>query len=154
MPEHRGEASAARLSGLGPAARQRHDHRDHLALQPLPQARVDRPQKRLVHGDDAGLAPVDAPPMPYHLYIMSSRSRVLYVGVTSQLSARVRQHKEASPDRFTGRYHIDRLVYSEEYQDVRDAIRREKQIKGWLRARKIALIESANPGWEDLSEWL
>ena len=89
--------------------------------------------------------------MPYHVYIMTSRSRVLYVGVSSHLTSRVCQHKEALPAGFTARYNIDRLVYCEEYHDVHDAIRREKQIKGWLRARKIALIESVNPRWDDLS---
>jgi putative endonuclease len=66
----------------------------------------------------------------------------------------VQEHRDASPATFTGRFHVDRLVYCEEYQDVHDALRREKQIKGWLRVRKIALIESVNPGWNDLSGWL
>ena len=87
----------------------------------------------------------------YYLYIMANRSRTLYCGFTNDLARRVHQHKTMAMDGFTRRYLIDRLVYFEEAKDVRDAIAREKQVKGWTRAKKIALIESMNPEWEDLS---
>jgi putative endonuclease len=88
----------------------------------------------------------------HYVYIMASASRVLYVGVTSNLHRRVWAHKQKFIDGFTKRYNITRLVYYEETSDIRAAIEREKQIKGWLRAKKVALIESVNPGWSDLSE--
>ncbi len=87
----------------------------------------------------------------YYVYIMASLSRNLYVGVTSNLEQRVYQHKNKIGDGFTSRYNIDRLVYYAETNDVREAIAREKQIKGWLRKKKKALIEEENPRWEDLS---
>ncbi len=87
----------------------------------------------------------------YHVYIMSNRSRTLYTGVTGNLAQRVLQHKEGTTAGFTSKYKIDRLVYAEATGDVTAAIGREKQIKGWSRAKKIALIESMNPEWEDLS---
>ena len=89
----------------------------------------------------------------YYVYIISSKSRRLYVGVTNRLMVRVKQHKaEKDPNSFTARYGINRLVYFERFQYVEDAIRRETQIKGWLRIRKIALIVKHNPTWRDLSE--
>jgi putative endonuclease len=87
----------------------------------------------------------------YHVYIMVSASRVLYTGVTGDLLRRVREHKERKVPGFTARYHATELVYFEAFGDVRVAIAREKQLKGWLRSRKIALIESFNPRWKDLS---
>ena len=91
----------------------------------------------------------------YHVYIMSNISRMLYVGVTGDLERRVFQHKAKEIDGFTKKYNIHRLVYFEAFGDIRDAIAREKQIKGWLRAKKVALIESANPEWKDLApEWM
>jgi putative endonuclease len=87
----------------------------------------------------------------FHVYILASRSRVLYVGVTNHLAYRVQQHKDGIDSGFTHRYKINRLVYCETFAEVRPAIEREKQIKGWTRARKVALIESLNPEWEDLS---
>jgi putative endonuclease len=86
------------------------------------------------------------------VYIMASRSRVLYTGVTNNIRARVQQHKTKLVPGFTSRYDVTRLVYAEQTDDVRAAIGREKQIKGWLRAKKIALIESENPEWRDLSD--
>jgi len=74
------------------------------------------------------------------------------VGVTNSLEARLYQHKHKATPGFTSRYDIDRLVYCEEYQYVNDAIAREKESKGWLRAKKIVLIEAQNPAWRDLSE--
>jgi putative endonuclease len=92
--------------------------------------------------------------MPYYVYIMASRSRVLYTGMTSDLQRRVYQHKQRLLPGFTSRYNVTRLVYFEETMDVREAIAREKQIKGWLRQKKVALIEDINPMWNDLSEGL
>ena len=87
----------------------------------------------------------------YHVYIMASASRVLYIGVTGDLLRRVMEHKEMRAPGFTARYRVTELVYFEAFGDIRIAIAREKQIKGWLRARKIALIESFNPHWRDLA---
>lgn len=86
----------------------------------------------------------------YFVYIMTNRSRTLYTGVTNNLERRVREHRSKLVPGFTQRYNITRLVYWEEYRDVRDAIAREKEIKGWLRSKKIALIESVNHHWDDL----
>jgi putative endonuclease len=87
----------------------------------------------------------------FYVYILASRSRNLYIGVTHDLLHRVYQHKRKLVPGFTARYNIDRLVYYEAYRDVRDAIQREKEIKGLNRVKKIALIEMTNPTWEDLS---
>jgi len=82
---------------------------------------------------------------------MSSKRKVLYVGVTSNLTQRVYQHKHKMIKGFTKRYNIDRLVYYTETNDVMEAICFEKKVKGWTRAKKIALVESVNPDWEDLA---
>jgi putative endonuclease len=87
----------------------------------------------------------------YYVYIMSNQSRTLYVGMTNNLERRVYEHKHKLVEGFTSRYNATRLVSFAESEDVRDAIAREKEIKGWLRAKKKALIEEMNPGWEDLS---
>ena len=87
----------------------------------------------------------------YYVYIMASRSRVLYIGVTNDLARRVSEHKHSLIPGFTQKYRVTRLVYVEQFGDIRDAIAREKQIKGWVRARKLRLIEAVNPTWEDLS---
>jgi len=86
-----------------------------------------------------------------YVYILASRSRVLYVGVTADLASRVSRHQQGKTG-FISRYGILQLVYFEESDDVRSAIAREKQIKGWKRARKLALVESVNPEWRDLSQ--
>jgi putative endonuclease len=86
----------------------------------------------------------------YAVYIMASRTRRLYVGMTNNLVYRAHQHRTKSVEGFTKRYNITRLVYFELYDYVWDAIEREKQIKGWLRRKKIALIESMNREWNDL----
>lgn len=83
---------------------------------------------------------------------MTNKSGTLYTGVTNTLARRVYEHKHKLVPGFTSKYNITKLVYYEEGSDVHFALAREKQIKGWLRARKIALIESINPGWRDLSE--
>jgi putative endonuclease len=91
-----------------------------------------------------------------YVYIMANDWQVLYVGVTSTLEQRVWQHKEEHfSNSFTARYHLHKLVYFERFSTVPVAIAREKQIKGWRRARKIELIVKENPGWKDLSaEWV
>lgn len=92
--------------------------------------------------------------MPYYVYMMASHQRTIYVGVTNDLERRVAEHQTGAIPGFTRRYHVHHLVYYEETSDVVAAIAREKQIKGWRRERKIALIESDNPEWRDLSaEW-
>lgn len=90
----------------------------------------------------------------YYVYIMASKSKTLYVGVTNNLERRVYEHKQKLLEGFTSKYNIDRLVYLAETDDVTQAIAREKEIKGWLRTKKLALIDEMNPNWEDLSaEW-
>ncbi len=89
--------------------------------------------------------------MVYHVYILASATGVLYVGVTNHLERRIAQHKEKRLPGFTKRYDVGRLVYFEAYGDVRNAIAREKEIKGWRRERKLALIRSTNPAFRDLS---
>ena len=88
----------------------------------------------------------------YSVYIMASRSRVLYVGVTNDLVRRVDEHKRGLGGRFTSRYRVTRLVHREEFTRIGDAIAREKALKGWRRSRKVALIERSNPAWRDLAE--
>jgi putative endonuclease len=88
----------------------------------------------------------------YYVYIMTNRSRTLYTGMTDDLVRRVYEHKNKLADGFTKKYNITKLVYYEVTSDVHAAIAREKQIKGSLRRKKIALIDSANPGWKDLSD--
>jgi putative endonuclease len=90
----------------------------------------------------------------YFAYINASRSHTLYVGVTGNLHKRIFQHKWKEHNGFTERYNCDRLVWFEVFQEVGKAISREKQLKGWRREKKIALIEKSNPAWVDLSrEW-
>ena len=90
-----------------------------------------------------------------YTYILASKGKRLYVGITTQLEHRVSQHKtKADPRCFTARYNIDQLVYYERHPLITAAIAREKELKGWLRVRKIALIVAHNPTWKDLSlEW-
>jgi len=88
----------------------------------------------------------------YYVYIMTNRSKTLYTGVTNDIERRVYEHKQKLIDGFTKRYNLTMLVYYETTDDVRSAIGREKQIKGWLRSKKTTLIESVNPEWRDLSD--
>ncbi len=88
----------------------------------------------------------------YWVYIMVSESGTLYTGVTNDILRRVLEHKRKLAGGFTAKYGVDRLVYFEQADRPNEAIAREKQIKGWRRARKLALIRSANPKWEDLSD--
>ena len=87
----------------------------------------------------------------YYVYILTNRSKTLYIGMTKRLMRRVLEHKAKQGSVFTSKYNVDRLIYFEETDNVYAAIAREKQLKGWTRAKKIALIESMNPEWRDLS---
>lgn len=87
----------------------------------------------------------------YYVYIMTNNSGTLYIGVTNDIRRRVAQHKSGAQAGFTQRYKLTRLVYVEYTSDIREALDREKQLKGWLRRRKIDLIAKLNPRWEDLS---
>lgn len=90
----------------------------------------------------------------FYVYIMASTSRVIYVGMTNGLEKRVWQHKNDLVEGFTKRYKCHRLVHWESFDDVRKAINREKELKGWRRAKKVALIEKYNPLWDDLAaDW-
>jgi putative endonuclease len=90
----------------------------------------------------------------YFVYIMSNRSKTLYTGVTNNLERRVYEHKSKLIPGFTAKYNLTVVVYYEETSDVQSAIAREKTIEGWVRAKKIALIESVNPTWKDLGQSL
>ena len=85
------------------------------------------------------------------MYIVASPSRTIYIGVTNDLARRVSEHRMQETPGFTATYHVDRLVWFEEFADPAAGISREKQLKNWTRAKKIKLIESMNPAWEDLS---
>ncbi len=87
----------------------------------------------------------------YYIYIMTNRTHTLYTGVTNDLLRRVEEHRKKINPGFTTKYKIDRLVHFEHFEHIGDAIAREKEIKGWVRRKKIALIESENPHWSDLS---
>jgi putative endonuclease len=87
----------------------------------------------------------------YYVYIVSNEAKTLYIGVTNNLERRIYEHKNKLLHGFTKKYNLTKLIYYEEATDIRDAIYREKQLKGWLRIKKIMLIEEQNPGWDDLS---
>ena len=87
----------------------------------------------------------------FYVYILASRTKVIYIGVTNDLVRRVWEHQQKLVPGFTARYNVTRLVYFESGESVVSAIEREKQLKGWLRAKKLKLIESMNPSWRDLS---
>jgi putative endonuclease len=88
----------------------------------------------------------------YYTYIVSSASRTIYVGVTNNLERRVQEHKDGTFRGFTAKYRCHRLVWFERYSWIGQAIAREKELKGWRRAKKVALIQQENPTWVDLSE--
>jgi putative endonuclease len=88
----------------------------------------------------------------YYVYILTNRSGTLYVGVTNDIYRRLEEHRAGKAGSFTKRYRLDRLVFVESTDDVEAALSREKQIKGWTRKRKLALIAAENPTWRDLSE--
>lgn len=90
----------------------------------------------------------------YYVYILASKGRVLYIGITGSLMARVLQHKAREIEGFTQRYHVDRLVYYETFRHVGNAIARETELKKWRREKKVALIQAQNPTWEDVAaDW-
>ena len=88
----------------------------------------------------------------YYVYIMASRSLTLYTGMTGDILHRALQHKKGEVEGFTKKYNINRLVYYETFKYVNNAIAREKQIKAWTRAKRLALIQSMSPTWQDLAE--
>jgi putative endonuclease len=88
----------------------------------------------------------------YCVYIMTNRSGTLYIGVTNDLVRRVHEHKTKCIEGFTSKYNLTQLVYYEAGADIREAIAREKQLKGWRRSKKLALINTSNPKWNDLSD--
>jgi putative endonuclease len=90
----------------------------------------------------------------YYVYIVASKKGVLYVGMTNDLVRRVHQHKQRLIAGFTKRYNVDRLVYFEHTHDAAAAIAREKELKSWVREKKIQLVESLNPQWSDLTDSL
>jgi len=90
----------------------------------------------------------------YFVYIVASKSRVLYIGMTGRIDRRIWEHKNDLIEGFSKQYRCHRLVYRESFGDVRKAIDREKQLKRWSRAKKVWLIERVNPTWEDLAEGL
>jgi putative endonuclease len=86
----------------------------------------------------------------FWVYILSNRSHILYIGLTNNLTRRVNDHRKQTPGSFTARYKVTRLIYFEQFQYINNAIAREKELKHWTRAQKIALIEAMNPTWEEL----
>lgn len=90
----------------------------------------------------------------YFVYIVANENRTIYIGVTNDLARRIQQHRAKTLAGFTAKYAVSTLIYFEEFGDIRDAITREKQLKGYRRAKKVALIEAENPHWEDLAaDW-
>lgn len=88
----------------------------------------------------------------YYVYFLTSQNnRVLYIGITNDLSRRLYEHKNGIFQGFTKKYNVHKLVYFEEYADVSSALSREKQLKKWIRAKKNALVEAVNPNWNDLN---
>jgi len=88
----------------------------------------------------------------YYVYVMASRSLNIYTGITDDIYRRALEHKSGTIEGFTKRYNINRLVYYERFKYVNNAIAREKQIKAWTRAKRLALIRGSNPTWQDLAE--
>lgn len=90
----------------------------------------------------------------YYVYILVSQSGTLYIGVTNDLERRVGEHKQSLISGFTKKYKVSKLLYYEEFENIYEAIQREKQLKSWRRERKVELFEASNPGWVDLSaDW-
>lgn len=90
----------------------------------------------------------------YYVYIMASISRVIYIGVTNNLIRRVEEHKNETVEGFSKKYKTNNLIYYEYFNQINDAIRREKELKSWRREKKIALTEKTNPRWKDLYDEL
>ena len=90
----------------------------------------------------------------FYVYVLANRSKMLYIGVTGDLERRISEHKQKLLPGYAARYNLNQLVYYEVFPYVVDAIAREKQLKHWLRARKVALVEQENPTWADLAaDW-
>ncbi len=89
----------------------------------------------------------------YFVYIATNNSKTLYIGVTNDLPRRMYEHKQKLAKGFTSKYNISKLVYFEQSDNVNDAIAREKQLKGWTRVKKIDLIETTNPSWNEIAVW-
>ena len=87
----------------------------------------------------------------YFVYTLTNRSKMFYTGITNALRRRMQEHKQKQVPGYTKKYNLDKLVHYEEFSEVNEAIAREKQIKGWSRKKKIALIERQNPDWKDLT---
>ncbi len=106
-------------------------------------------------GKSASFKPVIPDTMPnynFYVYILTNTSnKVMYIGVTNNLERRLYEHKHGIFEGFTKKYHVDKLVYYEHFFSIRDAIAREKQLKGWTRTKKNALVETENPGWEEIA---
>jgi putative endonuclease len=90
--------------------------------------------------------------MTYYVYILSSKYKKTYIGITNNLERRLYEHKNKLIAGHTSKYNIDRLVYFEQFDGIQQAITRETQLKDWRREKKVALIEAMNPEWKDLSE--
>ena len=88
----------------------------------------------------------------FYVYIIASLNKTIYIGVTNNIKRRIHEHKEGLIEGFSKKYDCNFLVYNEHYEQIEDAINREKQLKKWNRSKKVALIERNNPDWEDLSE--
>ena len=88
----------------------------------------------------------------YYIYILTNKSNTLYVGVTNNIQKRLYEHKNKLINGFTKKYNLNKLIYFETYQNINDAMKREKQIKGWTRKKKIDLIKTKNPNFNDLSK--
>ena len=88
----------------------------------------------------------------YYIYLLSNTSKMIYIGVTNDLERRVFEHKSKLRDGFTNKYNLTQLVYFEETDDIGRALEREQQLKRWRREKKVSLITSVNPKWEDLAE--
>lgn len=90
----------------------------------------------------------------YYVYILTNKNNsVIYVGITNDLNRRLYEHKTEQIEGFTKKYHLHKLVYFEEYSNVKDAIEREKQLKHWVRNKKNSLIQEQNPNWDDFGEY-
>ncbi len=90
----------------------------------------------------------------YYVYILTNKNNsVIYVGITNDLHRRLYEHKTEQIEGFTKKYHLHKLVYFEEYSNVKDAIEREKQLKHWVRNKKNSLIQEQNPNWDDFGEY-
>ena len=90
--------------------------------------------------------------MSYVYFLTHDANAVLYIGVTNDLKRRLHEHKAEQIEGFTKKYHLHKLVYCEEFSDIKEAIAREKQLKGWIRQKKNWLVETVNPGWKDFGE--